>query len=85
MNSADLNCVCTSQPFQTAANGCIKQNCPPSDLDAALALQTQECAASASLPSSLLLPWLGCTDAMCDSCRRRKQLHFLLLRLVLEN
>ena len=44
-NSADIPCVCTSWDFQQAAARCLKANCPPSDYDAAMALQALECTA----------------------------------------
>ncbi|THH29696.1 hypothetical protein EUX98_g4509 [Antrodiella citrinella] len=44
----DLNCICTSLPFQQAAAQCISTTCPSSDTAAALAAQAQECAAVVS-------------------------------------
>ncbi|KAG6915584.1 hypothetical protein DXG01_010852 [Tephrocybe rancida] len=41
----DLTCVCTSTPFQTAAAQCLQSTCTPADVQAALALQAQQCSA----------------------------------------
>ncbi|KIM30602.1 hypothetical protein M408DRAFT_288137 [Serendipita vermifera MAFF 305830] len=40
----DLQCICTSTDFQTAAGTCIATDCPD-QTDAALTLQNEQCAA----------------------------------------
>ncbi|KIJ09995.1 hypothetical protein PAXINDRAFT_172262 [Paxillus involutus ATCC 200175] len=41
----DLQCVCTSTAFQSAAQECLQANCTAEDVATATQLQTQECAA----------------------------------------
>ncbi|KIJ63539.1 hypothetical protein HYDPIDRAFT_29335 [Hydnomerulius pinastri MD-312] len=57
----DLQCVCTSTTFQSAALQCLQSNCTAADVTAATQLQQQECAsivgsssgsASGSAPAS---------------------------------
>jgi len=56
-SAADLQCVCTSAAFQTAAQACLAK-CTPEELAAALQLQAAQCAgissgtASGSKPAS---------------------------------
>ncbi|KAF9236013.1 hypothetical protein BU15DRAFT_64377 [Melanogaster broomeanus] len=40
----DLQCVCTSTAFQSAALQCLQSNCTTDDVTAASQLQSQECA-----------------------------------------
>ncbi|KIM30599.1 hypothetical protein M408DRAFT_22080, partial [Serendipita vermifera MAFF 305830] len=43
----DLACICSSAEFQTAAGTCIATDCPD-QAEAAITLQTQQCAALTS-------------------------------------
>ncbi|KAF8229977.1 hypothetical protein L208DRAFT_1478567 [Tricholoma matsutake] len=45
ISHTNLQCVCTSSAFQTAAVSCLSQNCTAADLTAALNLQQSECGA----------------------------------------
>ncbi|KAG5716911.1 hypothetical protein E4T56_gene8528 [Termitomyces sp. T112] len=47
----DTSCVCTSTQFQSEAQGCLQANCTAQDLQAALALQAQECGSIGATPS----------------------------------
>ncbi|KAI6145398.1 hypothetical protein BKA82DRAFT_995493 [Pisolithus tinctorius] len=40
----DLNCVCTSSTFQSDAATCLTANCTTADIQAAQALEQEECA-----------------------------------------
>ncbi|KAG6887011.1 hypothetical protein C0992_001202 [Termitomyces sp. T32_za158] len=42
----DPSCICASTEFQTQAAQCLQQKCTADELQAALALQAQECGAS---------------------------------------
>lgn len=55
-SSTDVNCLCTNTALQQASLSCLQSTCSSDELAAALALQSQECAAGTS-PSALhLLP-----------------------------
>ncbi|KAI0061791.1 hypothetical protein BV25DRAFT_1870555 [Artomyces pyxidatus] len=47
----DLQCVCTSTAFQSAAQQCLTSQCTQADQQAALQLQQSQCASSPSLLS----------------------------------
>jgi alkylhydroperoxidase/carboxymuconolactone decarboxylase family protein YurZ len=47
--SADLNCVCTSDAFQTAAGACLTANCTADEVGQALALQAAQCGGGTSI------------------------------------
>ncbi|KAG8769821.1 hypothetical protein FRC12_004723 [Ceratobasidium sp. 428] len=54
-SNADVNCICTSDKFLTAATQCILSGCSAQDQAAALTLQDQLCAAvtgSSAAPSA---------------------------------
>ncbi|EIM79465.1 uncharacterized protein STEHIDRAFT_150951 [Stereum hirsutum FP-91666 SS1] len=44
----ELSCVCTSTAFQDAASACLQANCTSAEQQAALQLQSQECASITS-------------------------------------
>ncbi|KAI0827559.1 hypothetical protein BC628DRAFT_1317841 [Trametes gibbosa] len=44
----DVSCLCTSTAFQQAAASCLQSQCSANDVQAALALQAQQCAAGPS-------------------------------------
>ncbi|TFY59217.1 hypothetical protein EVJ58_g5918 [Rhodofomes roseus] len=48
----DLTCICSSSAFQTSALACLTANCPATDLAAAQALQSAECAAVSASSSA---------------------------------
>ncbi|KAG6907070.1 hypothetical protein DXG01_010678 [Tephrocybe rancida] len=47
----DFPCVCASAAFLDAATNCLQAQCTDDDIDAALALQAQECGATTSSSS----------------------------------
>ncbi|KAG8919688.1 hypothetical protein FRC02_001447 [Tulasnella sp. 418] len=50
----DLECICTSQEFQTAAGQCLQQSCTAEEVQGALALQQSQCGAISSATESLI-------------------------------
>ncbi|KAL5526197.1 hypothetical protein ACEPAG_7536 [Sanghuangporus baumii] len=48
----DIQCLCTSTTFQSAAAACLQSNCTAADLAAGQALQQQECASVRNIVSS---------------------------------
>ncbi|KAJ2916104.1 hypothetical protein MD484_g4307, partial [Candolleomyces efflorescens] len=53
---ADIPCVCGSAQFQADARACLEQNCPSSELEAAVAVQTAQCGAAGITPSGTAGP-----------------------------
>jgi len=47
----NTTCVCTNPQFQADAGYCIQQHCTPAELQAAIALQSAECAAVTLTPT----------------------------------
>ncbi|KAI1784984.1 hypothetical protein LXA43DRAFT_171604 [Ganoderma leucocontextum] len=48
----DISCVCSNTKFQQAALTCLQQSCTAAEVQAAMALQAQECGSASSAASS---------------------------------
>lgn len=59
--STDINCLCTNTAVQQASLSCLQSTCSSDEVAAAVALQSQQCAASTFL---LLLPLLPLTNML---------------------